>query len=54
MLIEAEWSKDHVSVIGPYTLLLVEAYIDMVNLRPDEAFTWKMKDRRLGRSGSVK
>jgi hypothetical protein len=34
MSIDAEWSKDHVLVIGLYTLLLLEAYVGMVNLRP--------------------
>jgi hypothetical protein len=37
MSVEVEWSKDHVSAIGPYTLLLLEAYVGMVNLRPSEA-----------------
>jgi hypothetical protein len=34
MSVDAEWSKDHISVIGPYTLILLEVYIGMVNFRP--------------------
>jgi hypothetical protein len=37
MSVDVEWSKDHVSVIGPYTLLLLEDYVGMVNLRPGGA-----------------
>jgi hypothetical protein len=33
MSVDAEWSKDYVSTIGPYTLILLEAYVGMVNLR---------------------
>jgi hypothetical protein len=34
MSVDVESSKDHMSVIGPYTLLLFKTYIGMVNLRP--------------------
>jgi hypothetical protein len=37
MSVDAKWSKDHVSAIGPYTLILLEAYVGMVNLRPGKA-----------------
>jgi hypothetical protein len=29
---DVEWSKDHVLAIGPYTLILLEAFDGMVNL----------------------
>jgi hypothetical protein len=31
MSVGAEWSKDHVSAIGSYTLILLEGYVGMVN-----------------------
>jgi hypothetical protein len=31
MSVDTEWSKDHVLEIGPYTLILLEAYVVMVN-----------------------
>jgi hypothetical protein len=33
MSIDAEWSEDHVSVIGPYTLSCWRFLLKMVNLR---------------------
>jgi hypothetical protein len=33
MSVDTEWSKDHVLVIGPYTLILLEAYVVMINWR---------------------
>jgi hypothetical protein len=35
MSVDVEWLKDHVS--APYTLLLLEHYVGMVNLRPGAA-----------------
>jgi hypothetical protein len=43
MSVDAESSKDHMSMIGPYTLLLFKAYIGMVNLRPGEAIREKQR-----------
>jgi hypothetical protein len=37
MSVDAEWSKDNVLAIGPYTLIMLEAYIGIVNLRPGGA-----------------
>jgi hypothetical protein len=43
MSVDAEWLKDHVSAIGPYTLILLEAYVDLVNLRPGGAIRGKQR-----------
>jgi hypothetical protein len=43
MLVHAEWSKDHVLVIGPYTLILLEAYVGMVNWRLSGAHRGKRR-----------
>jgi hypothetical protein len=43
MLIDVEWSKDHTSVIWPYTLILFEAYVGMVDLRPGRAHRGKRR-----------
>jgi hypothetical protein len=32
MSVDVEWSKDHMLVIGPYTLILLEAYVGMAIL----------------------
>jgi hypothetical protein len=37
MLVDVEWSKDHVLAIGPYILILLEAYVGMTNLRSGKA-----------------
>jgi hypothetical protein len=33
MSVDAKWLKDHVLMIGSYTLILLEVYVGMVNLR---------------------
>jgi hypothetical protein len=43
VLVDAKWSEDHVSVIGPYILILLEVYVGMVNYRPDGVLRWKVK-----------
>jgi hypothetical protein len=43
MSVDAEWLKDHVSVIGPYMLILLEAYVGMVDLRPGGAHRGKRR-----------
>jgi hypothetical protein len=34
MPVDAKWSKYYMLAIGPYTLILLKAYVDMVSLRP--------------------
>jgi hypothetical protein len=41
MSVDAECSKDHVSVIEPYAFILSEAYVGMVKLRSGMAFSGK-------------
>jgi hypothetical protein len=41
--VDTEWSKDHMLVIGPYTLILLEVYVGMVNWRPGGAHRWKVE-----------
>jgi hypothetical protein len=43
MLADVEWSKEHVWEIGPYTLILLKAYVGMVNLRPGGALREKQR-----------
>jgi hypothetical protein len=57
MSVEAEWSKDHVSAIGSYTLILLEAYVGMVTLRPGGArrgkrrtISWEGRREECGKS----
>jgi hypothetical protein len=41
--VDTEWSKDHMLVIGPYTLILLEVYVGMVNWRPGGAIGGKWR-----------
>jgi hypothetical protein len=53
MSVDVEWSKGHVLMIGPYTLILLDAYVIMVNWRSGGALREKVVDCRLGRAGIV-
>jgi hypothetical protein len=41
--VDAEWSKGHMSAIGPYTVILLEVYVRIVNWRPGGALRWKVE-----------
>jgi hypothetical protein len=41
--VDTGWSKDHVLVIGPYALILLEVYVGEVNWRPGGALRWKVE-----------
>jgi hypothetical protein len=43
MSVDVEWSKGHMSVIGPYTLTCWMVLLRMVNLRPDGALREKQR-----------
>jgi hypothetical protein len=49
----AEWSEDHVVVIGSLKLNFGICWWNLVNWRPDRTLRWKAEDRWLGRAGSV-
>jgi hypothetical protein len=48
----AEWSEDHVAVIGPLKFNSVLVVRFWLNWRPYGALRWKGGDHRLERSGS--
>jgi hypothetical protein len=53
-LIDAEWSKDHKSVIGDSHLILhLRLMLDLDNLILGGALRWKVEDHWLGKSESV-
>jgi hypothetical protein len=48
----AEWSEDHVAIIGPLNLNLGIYGRFWIMWRQGKALRWKGEDHRLGRSGS--